>query len=308
MDQHFTHQSNGNALSQSSNPLAPTKYNKLSVTEMAVESMLQRITSVREDSPVGHYVANGVANSDLTFDRFGWSKQSTLKHPPLNPAILELLNYLFHRGNKKGNSKCSPSAMLSIAAIYGTESFLFVNDRFWDAAIEKSSGRRIFSDAEIPEEWQVKQYISQMATLVKAKSKAVAGVQMLSPEDKLFQLKTHLSQVPGLPVDSALLSAAVLSLGIELSYIKQKDVKAKIKELGVFSASMLRGTIDACKKVGKPFTNALPAVEIAEVISEEDLQQSEETRIQNEYDAERNNDDLDDEFSLCLDIEDEAES
>jgi hypothetical protein len=311
LDQHImcgTHQSNGNALSQSSKPLAPTKYDKLSVTEMAVESMLQRITSVGEDSPVGHYVANSVNNSDHNLDRFGWSKRSTLKHPPLNPAIVELLNYLFHRGNKKGNSKCSPSAMLSIAAIYGTESFLFVNDRFWNAAIEKSSGRRIFSDAEIPEEWQVKQYISQMATSVKAKSKAVAGVQILSPEDKLIQLKMHLSQVPRLPVDSALLSAAVLGLGIELSYIKQKDIKAKIKELGVFSASMLRSVIDACKKVGKPSTNALPTIEIAEVASEEDLQQSEETRLQDEYDAERNNDDLDDEFPLCLDTEDEVEN
>ena len=99
-----------------------------------------------------------------------------------------------------------------------------------------------------------------MATLVKSKSKAVAGVPMLSPEDKSIQLKMHLSQVPGLSVDSTLVAATVFGLGIELSYIKQKDVKVKINELGNFSALMLRGIIDACTKLGKPFTNDLPSI------------------------------------------------
>jgi hypothetical protein len=144
-----------------------------------------------------------------------------------------------------------PSAMISIAAMYGTESVLFVNDVFWD------SGRRVFNDAEIPEEWQVKQYISQMSTLVKAKSKAVAGVEMLSPEDQLLQLNTYISEIPGLSVETNLLSTAILSLGVELSYIKQKDTRVKVKELGVSSTIMMRGIIEACKKVGKPVTNII---------------------------------------------------
>ena len=233
VDQHTmcgTHQSNGNALSQSSNPIPPTKYDNQSVTEVAVESMLMRISSVEENRPVGHYVGSGTTNHDPSIDRFG-----CLKHPLLSPAIVELLTWLFNRGNIKGNSKSSPSAMISIAAMYGTESVLFVNDVFWDSAITRSSGRRIFSDAEIPEEWQVKQYISQMSTLVKAKSKAVAGVEMLSPEDKLLQLNTYISEIPGLSVETNLLSTAILSLGVELSYIKQKDIRVKVKELGVSS-------------------------------------------------------------------------
>ena len=211
-----------------------------------------RISSVEENRPVGHYVGSGTTNHDPSIDRFG-----CLKHPLLSPAIVELLTWLFNRGNIKGNSKSSPSAMISIAAMYGTESVLFVNDVFWDSAITRSSGRRIFSDAEIPEEWQVKQYISQMSTLVKAKSKAVAGVEMLSPEDKLLQLNTYISEIPGLSVETNLLSTAILSLGVELSYIKQKDIRVKVKELGVSSTIMMRGIIEACKKVGKPVTNII---------------------------------------------------
>ena len=66
-DQHTmcgTHQSNGNVLLQSSNPIPPTKYDNQSVTEMAVESMLMRISSVEENRPVGHYVGSGTTNHD----------------------------------------------------------------------------------------------------------------------------------------------------------------------------------------------------------------------------------------------------
>ena len=311
VDQHTmcgTHQSNGNALSQSSNPIPPTKYDNQSVTEMAVESMLMRISSVEENRPVGHYVGSGTTNHVPSIDRFGCFKRTTLKHPPLSPAIVELLTWLFNRGNMKGNSKSSPSAMISIAAMYGTESVLFVNDVFWDSAITRSSGRRIFSDAEIPEEWQVKQYISQMSTLVKAKSKAVAGVEMLSPEDKLLQLNTYISEIPGLSVETNLLSTAILSLGVELSYIKQKDIRVKVKELGVSSTIMMRGIIEACKKVGKPVTNIIRPQRMestdSQLITEEDLQPAEESLLQDEFDAERNNDDLDDEHR---DLENETE-
>jgi hypothetical protein len=198
--------------------------------------------------------------------------------------------------------------MISIAAMYGTESVLFVNDVFWDSAITRSSGRRIFSDAEIPEEWQVKQYISQMSTLVKAKSKAVAGVEMLSPEDKLLQLNTYISEIPGLSVETNLLSTAILSLGVELSYIKQKDIRVKVKELGVSSTIMMRGIVEACKKVGKPVTNIIRPQRMestdSQLITEEDLQPAEESLLQDEFDAERNNDDLDDEHR---DLENETE-
>jgi hypothetical protein len=57
-------------------------------------------------------------------------------------------------------------------------------------------------------------------------------------------------------------------LASELSFIKEEDVKVKMKELGVISASIFSGIVDACKKVGKPTITALSStVEIAEISS-----------------------------------------
>jgi hypothetical protein len=67
--------------------------------------------------------------------------------------------------------------MLTQAANFGLPSLLFGDDEFWIEAIQKSGGSRVFSDAEIPEEWQVEQYVCQLSTSVKQKQKASSGVQ-----------------------------------------------------------------------------------------------------------------------------------
>ena len=299
MAQHLlcgTHQSNGNALSQSSNPMAPTVHNKQTIREMALDSMMQRITNV--DLAV-HVVGNAVVSEVVPrLQRFGSFRRITLRHPGLNPAVVELLTWLFDRGNVKGGNKCSAGAMLSVAKIYGTESAYFVRDSFWDAAIQRSSGTRIFTDAELPEEWQVKQFISQLSTIVKSKAKALAGVQMLSPERKLSQLSTFLTEIPGLPGDIAVLSATILGLGIELCHIKQKDLNVKLKEHGIFTMAMKRSIVQACKRVGKNIpddtrTNS-PLPVVGDVI-EEDLGEPDESLLllQDQYDAERNDCDSD---------------
>jgi hypothetical protein len=53
----------------------------------------------------------------------------------------------------------------------------------------------MFSDAEIPAEWQVKQFIRQTSTTVKQKQRATAGVQVLSPDDMRLHLKLHLKRI-----------------------------------------------------------------------------------------------------------------
>jgi hypothetical protein len=52
---------------------------------------------------------------------------------------------------------------------------LLFSDEFWIEAIQKSGGSRVFSDAEIPEEWQVKQYVCQLSTSVKQKQGIIRG-------------------------------------------------------------------------------------------------------------------------------------
>lgn len=296
MNQHLacgTHQFNGNALSQSSAPVAPTKYDKQTISEMAVESFLARVTAVT-DEETGQYNGTGIAIGPTVEDRFGWCKRTTLRHPPLSPAILELLLWLFNRGNMKGNSKCSAGAMRSVASIYGTENCMFTCDPFWDKAIEKSGGRRIFTDAEIPEEWQIKQYISQMSTIIKSKSKAVAGVQLLTPEEKIFQLRAHLSAIPNLPGDVSLLATTINDLGIELSYIKQKDITPAILSVGIYKAPMKRLIIAACHNVGKrPAVISQSTEQLATTNSATENSEEAEAQQQDEFDVEMNNDDED---------------
>jgi hypothetical protein len=112
--------------------------------------------------------------------------------------------------------------MRHLATLYGKPSDLYGNEKFWQDAVQQSGGRRIFSDAEIPEEWRVKQFICQMSTTVKQKQKATASVQVLAPNDRRGHLRGHLLDiVPKLPGDMNVLVDDILSLAVDLSIISK---------------------------------------------------------------------------------------
>ena len=224
--------------------------------------------------------------------KFGWAKRVTLKHPGFSPAMSEFLKWIFNRGNEKGNSKSSPSAMLSQAANYGMPSLSFADDPFWNEAVERSGGQRIFTSAEIPEEWQVKQYVCQLSTTVKQKQKASAGVQVLSPEVKLQHLTSHLGAVSDIPLEPSRLAQLIIDIGIDLTTILQKDLK-EIMKLAVFTPVCKRAVIEACKKVGRilPDLNNAPYVQLIQDEIDENIEG--EAVAQDAYDIEHNCDDAD---------------
>jgi hypothetical protein len=111
---------------------------------------------------------------------FGWGKRLTLKHPVTNPRMVEFLKYLFLRGNKKEKSKCSPFMMITLAAKFGTSNKSFDSEDYCKAALLESGGEPIFKAEDIPEEWRVKQLISQFVNEMKKK---INLSETMSPED-----------------------------------------------------------------------------------------------------------------------------
>jgi hypothetical protein len=168
-------------------------------------------------------------------------------------------------------------------------SLLFGEEPFWTDAIEKSGGSRVFTDAEIPEEWQVKQYVCQLSTSVKQKQKAASGVQVLSPEVKLAHLTSHLSEINDLPMGAKVLADLILGLAVELTTILQKDLKDIVK-LAAFTPVCKRAVIDACKKVGRvlPSTADVPVLPSSNL----DLEAEIEEKILAQHDAEHSYDDI----------------
>jgi hypothetical protein len=271
LGQHETsgkHQSDGNPRTQSSNPIMPTPMDNFTVREIAATYLREMTlgTSVLEDvtdhdanmpESVHGSVNNGVVPTEILF---GWARRAPLKHPGFSAKMSEFLKWLFNRGNEKGNSKCSAGAMRHLAALYGKPSDLYGNEKFWQDAVQQSGGRRIFSDAEIPEEWQVKQFICQMSTIVKQKQKATAGVQVLAPNDRRGHLRGHLLDiVPKLPGDMNVLVDDILSLAEDLSIIKQMDILKKTGKGGIYNQVHRRQIILACKLVGREAPKSLLA-------------------------------------------------
>jgi hypothetical protein len=166
----------------------------------------------------------------------------------------------------------------------------------------------MFSDAEIPAEWQVKQFIRQTSTTVKQKQRATAGVQVLSPDDMRLHLKMHLKDVPNLPGDLDVLAQEILGLAIDLSILRQMDILKITGKKGIYNQVHRRAIIAACKLVGRQAPNALlpsvteetedegnlilPSAPV-EQDGEDDLDQTilEEEEQQDIFDAEHNNDD-----------------
>jgi hypothetical protein len=259
------HQSNGNPRTQSSNPTATDNF---TIREMAATYLREMTVGTIQLEDVTHYDANvpegmqGAVGHVVvpTEILFGWARRAQLKHPGFSAKMRDFLKWVFNRGNEKGNSKCSAGAMRHLASLYGKPSDMYGNDKFWQDAILQSGGRRIFSDAEIPEEWQVKQFICQMSTTVKQKQKATAGVQLLAPDDRRDHLRGHLLDiVPTLPGDVNVLVDYILSLAVDLSIIKQMDILKKSGKGGIYNLVHRRQIIVACKLVGRQAPKSLLA-------------------------------------------------
>jgi hypothetical protein len=308
-EQNDSHQSNGNPLSQSSKPVKPTEWDNYTIRELAATYVRELSVEVEQNDEMLPSIddAHNYVETSSTHS-FGWARRVQLKHPGFSPKMSEFLKWIFRRGNEKGNSKCSAGAMRQLATIYGKPSELYDNDPFWKEAVQLSGGVRIFSDAEIPEEWQVKQFICQTSTTVKQKQRATAGVQFLSPDDMLLHLKLHLKDVPNLPGDLDVLAQEILGLAIDLSILKQMDILKITGKKGIYNQVHRRAIIAACKLVGRQAPNALlPSVaeeteDECNVIfpsapveqeGEDDLDQAvlEEEEQQDFFDAEHNNDD-----------------
>lgn len=308
-----THQSNGNPLSQSSNPAKPTEWDNYSIRELAAAYLSDLSVEADKDQDEGgiEAIVAEPNNSGQVPSKhiFGWARRVQLKHPGFSPKMSEFLKWIFRRGNEKGNSKCSAGAMIQLATMYGKQSELYGNAPFWNEAFIRSGGTRIFSDAEIPEEWQVKQFICQTSTTVKQKQKASAGVQVLSPDDMSLHLKMHLQDVPDLPGDIDILTNDILGLAVDLSVLKQMDVLKVTGKKGVYNQVHRRAIVAACKLVGRQAPRSLLSLipQVAADVNdnegevlfqqvpdgEDGLEQAilEEEEQQDMFDAERNNDD-----------------
>jgi hypothetical protein len=75
---------------------------------------------------------------------FGWGKRRTLKHPVTNSRMVAFLKWLFHRGNIKEKSKCSPFTMISLAYKFGTSNKSFDSEEYWKASLLENEGEPIF--------------------------------------------------------------------------------------------------------------------------------------------------------------------
>lgn len=304
-----THQSNGNPLSQSSKPVKPTEWDNYTIRELAaayLRDLSVGIDRAGQDDEMPQMI--DVTNNYVAIcstPMFGWARRVQLRHPGFSPTMSEFLKWIFRRGNEKGNSKCSAGAMRQLATMYGKSSELYDNDSFWKEAIQRSGGVRIFSDAEIPEEWQVKQFICQASTTVKQKQKATAGVQALSPDDMRLHLMMHLQDIPNLPGDLGVLTNDILCLAIDLSVLKQMDILKLTGKKGIYNQLHRRAIVAACKLVGRQAPKSL-LVSVPQVATDDgsvitpvghdgndDLGDAivDEEEQQDIYDAEHNNDD-----------------
>jgi hypothetical protein len=221
---HGSHQSNGRPTSQSSKMIKPTIVGEQTIREMSIDSLFSAVMDTVDAAVNTNEEAHVPSDIDeiVSIDRFGWATRFTLKHPRFVPEAMEFFVWLFEQGNKKGGSKCSPATMISFARDYGTHVEIFAKESFWTNAIKRSGGVRLLSDAQIPEEWQLKQFIGQSSTAMKLKQKCKAGLHDLSPDQKRCQLTHYLSKITGLPVSPHIIADKILEINVDLASMKQK--------------------------------------------------------------------------------------
>ena len=285
---HRSHQCNGRPTSQSSKMIQPSLLTEQTIREMSIDSFLNTVMDTVEDAVNMNEEANvhGNDGGNDAIVRFGWATRCTLKHPRFVPEAMEFFVWLFEQGNKKGGSKCSPATMISFAREYGTHVEI-EKEAFWTDAIARSGGVRLLSDAQIPEEWQLKQFIGQSSTAVKQKRKCKAGLHDLAPDQKRIQLVHYLSKITELPVSPQVVADVILGINVDLACMKQKDFVEGIRTLGTFTPLLKRKILEACKQVGKVGEiNPSPSFQVP-------FEEDDPETAQDLYDAEHNNDDID---------------
>lgn len=77
---------------------------------------------------------------------------------------------------------CSASTMITFAREYDIAGEIYHKEIFWTNAILRGGGVRLLLEAQITEEWQLKQFIGQSTTTIEQKQKNKAGLHKLSPE------------------------------------------------------------------------------------------------------------------------------
>lgn len=199
-----SHQSNSRPTTQRSKMIKPTILALQTIRDMSIDSLFSAVMDNSEAAAKVHVEAqvHGGIDENGSIDRFGWATRCTLKHPRFVPEANKFSVWLFEHGNRKGGSKCSPAAMISFAREYDIHVEIFEKEPFWTDAITRSGGVRLLFDAQIPEEWQLKQFTAQLSTAVKQRQKCKAGLQDLS-------FIHYLSKFIGLPVSTHVESTVV---------------------------------------------------------------------------------------------------
>jgi hypothetical protein len=165
--------------------------------------------------------------------------------------MIAFLKFLFRRGNVKGRSKSSPHTMRVLASKFGTSNPAFDGEEYWHEATEKSGGEFIFKEEDIPEEWRVKQLISQFVQELHKKKRVSEN---MAPEDiriKLIYLlgKSNplLNVIPG---NHEVLADKLIDLGKSFHKITQTDIKPLhgVSEKK-YSKKDLQGISAVCKQM-----------------------------------------------------------
>jgi hypothetical protein len=250
--------------------MAPNElYDNKSTKELTVEIFLRKVSSINIAPPrvvrtTEIKAMNGPELSSVKrlerntmMDKwFGWAKRRSLKHPVLKPEMIAFLKFLFRRGNVKGRSKSSPHTMRMLATKFGTPNPAFDDEEYWHEATKSSGGEPIFREEDIPEEWRVKQLISQFV----AESNKIKRIsEIMAPEDIRIKLIYLLgkdnplyNKIPG---NHEILADKLIDVGKSFHKISQADIKPLHEvSLKKYSKKDLQSISAVCKQMDKEIT------------------------------------------------------
>lgn len=190
-------QSNGNQISRSSNPLSPTKYDCMNISDMAMhlfQTLSTQVSINEHEDVLNTGTPIGAIDDTLQLDNallflFGWASRSSLKHPPLEQIIRDSIQWAWDYGERTG-AKISSASLVRILPLLGTEEGMlkYPGDPFWIKAFNDTSGQNLLSFFEIPEEWRVRQCYNTMSMAKKKVVKAKATERNISQPQRVVEL------------------------------------------------------------------------------------------------------------------------